>query len=452
MGKLFGTDGIRNRVNEYPVTDLIALKTGKALAVYCRSKTRNRRVRAVVARDPRTSGAMLESALIAGMLSMGMDVIPLGILPTPAAAQLVKTSNSDCAVVITASHNPACDNGIKIFDRQGFKLTKSAEDMLEKMILTDEIAYAHAPAGITGALLDGSDALAGYKKYAWQTIGTTSLEGMKIVVDCANGSACRAAPEIFRGLGAEVIAYNDRPDGKNINLNCGAVHPEAVSRLVAGHRADLALALDGDGDRVIFCDPSGNIIDGDAVIGMCVLAAQQRGTLRNNKCAVTVMSNLGFHKAMRSNNIEVITTDVGDQHVIDAMRQHDCQIGGEQSGHIIFLDHGTSGDGIVTALQVMKLIKESGKTLTELAEFMHPYPQKLLNLPVKRKIPLAEMHQTMRTVSNYNRSAAGEGRVMVRFSGTENKLRILAEAAEADEMEKILDQTVKAAMADLEEK
>lgn len=451
MKKLFGTDGIRNRVNEYPVTDLIALQTGKALAVYCRNQTR-RRGRAVVARDTRTSGAMLESALIAGMLSMDMDVIPLGILPTPGAAQLVKTSNSDCAVVITASHNPACDNGIKIFDQDGFKLTESVEVMLEKMILTEELAHAHAPAGITGALLDGSDALACYKKYASQTIGTTSFEGMKIVVDCANGSAYRAAPEIFRELGAEVIACNDLPDGKNINDNCGAVHPANISRLVTEHRADLALALDGDGDRVIFCDASGRIIDGDAIIGMNILAARQRGLLRNNKCAVTVMSNLGFHKAMRSNNIEVITTDVGDQHVIDAMRRHDCQIGGEQSGHIIFLDHGTSGDGIVSALQVMKLMKESGKTLTELADFMHPYPQKLLNLPVKRKLPLEEMTQTMRTVSNYNRSAAGEGRVMVRFSGTENKLRILAEASEADEMEKILDQTVKAAMADLEEK
>ena len=450
MGRLFGTDGIRGKANSYPITPENALLVGKAVAKYFSARSGSGKPRAVLGKDTRLSGYMLENAISAGLLSMGMDVLVVGPMPTPAVAHLVKSFAADCGIMITASHNPAEDNGIKIFDREGFKLSEAVSDELERMIFDGTLSSEQIANGSIGKARRIDDARGRYIEFAKSSIANASLAGLKMVLDCANGAAYSIAPAIFRELGAEVIVCGDRPDGVNINAGCGATCLEPLRKLTVEHHADLGVALDGDADRVIFCDAGGSVVDGDRIIGMVALESCRSGKLRNRQVVVTSMSNLGLIRAMKDAGIDVITTDVGDHLVIEAMREHRCSIGGEQSGHVIFMDYVTTGDGIITALHIMKLMREKSASLHDLADFMTPFPQKMLNLPVTEKKPLAEMASLQRELSAMRDTLGDRGRAVVRYSGTENKLRILCETEEADDLERYLDRLTAAAKHDLE--
>lgn len=449
MKKLFGTDGIRGKANTYPITAEMALLVGKATAhVFSQSRS-NKRMRVILGKDTRLSGYMLETALTSGLLSMGMDVLSVGPLPTPAVAHLTRSMDAGCGIMITASHNPAADNGIKIFAADGFKLPDDVELEIEKHILSGDLDSAHISGAAIGKAWRIEDARGRYIEFAKSSIRNQSLKGLKIVLDCANGAAYSIAPPIFRELGAEVIETAVKPDGANINADCGAMHPEHIGRLVREHGADAGIALDGDADRVIFCDAAGCEVNGDRIIGMIALDYKQRGVLSRNAVVVTSMSNLGLHRAMKANGIAVEVTDVGDRYVIERMRAGGFNIGGEQSGHIIFSDYATTGDGIISALHVLKLMVETKKPLAELADFMTVFPQKICSLPVKRKTPLAELPLLSGAIAAAAEELGDAGRTIVRYSGTENKIRILVEAEDEEAVVRWADRLCAAATQEL---
>ena len=436
MSKLFGTDGIRGKANEYPITPEVALRVGKAIAtVFMAGGKKNPRV--IIGKDTRLSGYMLESALTSGLVSMGMDVFGVGPLPTPAIAHLTHSMCADCGIMITASHNPSTDNGIKIFNADGYKLPDETENRIEAEVIAMEKATRANGGGQIGKAFRIEDARGRYIEFAKSTIRNQSLRGIKAVLDCANGAAYYIAPIIFKELGVDVIRTATSPDGFNINDKCGATCPQNIVRLVKEHNADIGISLDGDADRVIFCDNRGNIINGDRIIGLCALDYKQRGRLAGNAIAVTSMSNLGLVEAMKRADIRTEITPVGDRYVIERMRELELNLGGEQSGHLIFSDYATTGDGIISALHVLKVMKKKNATLHDLAYgFMEEYPQKLVNIPVRERVDLAQLPQ-LNTALSQARSALGDkGRVLVRYSGTENKIRILTEAQDAAVMEK----------------
>lgn len=449
MNILFGTDGIRGRANSYPITPENTLLVGKAVAKYFSSRSPGGKKRAVLGKDTRLSGYMLESAVSAGLLSMGMDVLLVGPMPTPAVAHLVKSFGADCGIMITASHNPACDNGIKIFDRNGFKLDDQACSELESMIFDETLSTSHIANHLIGKAKRIDDARGRYIEFAKSSIANHPLTGLKMVLDCANGAACAIAPSIFRELGAEVVVCGDTPDGININDSCGATSPGKLQELTVAHHADLGVALDGDADRVIFCDHHGDIVDGDRIIGMAALAGLRDGSLRKPQIVVTSMSNLALHRAMKDAGIDVITTDVGDHLVIEAMRKHQCSIGGEQSGHVIFMDYVTTGDGIITALHIMKLMQERNLPLRELADFMTPFPQKMVNLAVAEKIPLENLSRLQSELALMRQTLGSSGRAVVRYSGTERRLRILCETENPADLDLWLNRLVEAVENDM---
>ena len=431
MKKLFGTDGIRGRANSYPITPELALLVGKATAKVLGGASGHKRV--VLGKDTRISGYMLENAITSGLLSMGMDVLAVGPMPTPAVAHLTKSMGAVCGIMITASHNPACDNGIKIFAEDGFKLPDSVELEIEKEILGGKLAEDGVPGESIGKAYRIEDARGRYIEFAKGSIRNLSLRGLKLVLDCANGAAYSIAPPIFRELGAEVIETAVKPNGLNINDGCGALHPENMGELVRKYGADAGIALDGDADRVIFCDAEGNEVNGDRIIGMLALSFQREKKLASDTVVVTSMSNLGLSRAMKQAGIRVEFTDVGDRYVIERMRAGGFNVGGEQSGHIIFMDYATTGDGIISALHVLKLMKESGRPLAELAGFMTVFPQELHSFAVARKTPLEELSLLPAEIEACRAALGESGRTIVRYSGTENKIRILVEAeAEAD--------------------
>lgn len=432
MRELFGTDGIRGRANIYPITPEIALQVGKAVA-HVFGASGHGSARAVIGKDTRLSGYMLETALTSGLVSMGMDVFEIGPMPTPAIAHLTKSMNASCGIMITASHNPSDDNGIKIFDSDGFKLPDKTEIDIESHVLGGEITSAHISTKLLGKAYRIEDARGRYIEFAKSSIKNHNLKGLKIVLDCANGAAYWIAPFIFKELGVEVIKTGTEPDGFNINLKCGATHPETISKLVQQHKADLGIALDGDGDRVIFCDSEGSIVNGDRVIGMCALDFKERGRLAKDTIVVTSMSNLGLHATMKKAGIKVEVTEVGDRYIIEKMRKNGFNMGGEQSGHIIFMDYVTTGDGIITALHLLKLMMIKGKSLKQLSQFIEEYPQKLTSIKVKEKVPVENIPDLQNTIKCCEKTLGKNGRVIVRYSGTENKIRILIEAVkEAD--------------------
>lgn len=431
MKKLFGTDGIRGRANSYPITPELALLVGKATAKVLGGASGHKRV--VLGKDTRISGYMLENAITSGLLSMGMDVLAVGPMPTPAVAHLTKSMGAVCGIMITASHNPACDNGIKIFAEDGFKLPDSVELEIEKEILGGKLAEDGVPGESIGKAYRIEDARGRYIEFAKGSIRNLSLRGLKLVLDCANGAAYSIAPPIFRELGAEVIETAVKPNGLNINDGCGALHPENMGELVRKYGADAGIALDGDADRVIFCDAEGNEVNGDRIIGMLALSFQREKKLASDTVVVTSMSNLGLSRAMKQAGIRVEFTDVGDRYVIERMRAGGFNVGGEQSGHIIFMDYATTGDGIISALHVLKLMKESGRPLAELAGFMTVFPQELHSFAVARKTPLEELSLLPAEIEACRAALGESGRTIVRYSGTENKIRILVEAeVEAD--------------------
>lgn len=432
MKKLFGTDGIRGRANSYPITPELALLVGKATAKVLGGASGHQRV--VLGKDTRISGYMLENAITSGLLSMGMDVLAVGPMPTPAVAHLTKSMGAVCGIMITASHNPACDNGIKIFAEDGFKLPDAVELEIEKEILGGKLAEDGVPGEAIGKAFRIEDARGRYIEFAKGSIRNLSLRGLKLVLDCANGAAYSIAPPIFRELGAEVIETAVKPNGLNINDGCGALHPENMGELVRKYGADAGIALDGDADRVIFCDANGNEVNGDRIIGMLALSFQREKKLASDTVVVTSMSNLGLSRAMKQAGIRVEVTDVGDRYVIERMRAGGFNVGGEQSGHIIFMDYATTGDGIISALHVLKLMKESGKPLAELAGFMTVFPQKLHSFAVARKTPLEELSLLPAEIEACRAALGESGRTIVRYSGTENKIRILVEAEQSSDV------------------
>lgn len=434
MGKLFGTDGVRGKANVYPITPDMAMNIGRATASVLGAGARSG-LKAVVGKDTRLSGYMLESALTSGLLSIGMDVLEVGPMPTPAVAHLIKSMGAACGFMITASHNPAHDNGIKIFGGDGFKLPDAVEEKIENMVLNQDYSKINAPPEVIGRAARIDDARGRYIEFAKSSIRNHSLKGLRIVLDCANGAAYSIAPLIFRELGAEVIVTATAPNGLNINDQCGATCISHASGMVRAHRADVGISLDGDADRVIFCDAEGNEVNGDRIIGLCALDLMERGRLAGNTVVVTNMSNLGLHEAMNKAGVRVEETQVGDRYVLERMRQGNFNLGGEQSGHVIFMDYATTGDGIITALHVLKIMMARGKKLRELAAFMEEFPQVLKSIPVREKKPLPEVPALQNIIAECKAALNGTGRTVVRYSGTEPKIRVLVEARTREQVD-----------------
>ena len=391
--KLFGTDGIRGRVNEFPITAEVALRMGKAVASVLRSSGPNRN-RVLVGKDTRISGYMLETALTSGLVSMGMDVFLVGPLPTPAVAHLTKSMGTAAGIMITASHNPYEDNGMKIFGPDGYKLSDELEGLIERYILGEVPDAAPLPPAQIGKAHRIDDARGRYIEFAKQTADNVPLHGMKIVVDCGHGAAYFIAPLIFKELGAEVITTCNHPDGININKDCGALHPEHAGDLVRRHNADIGISFDGDADRVIFTDANGQVVGGDRILGLCAIGMKEQGKLKHDTLVATVMSNLGLIEAMKKHGIRTETTAVGDRNVIECIRQNGYSFGGENSGHLIFADYATTGDGILSALQVLRMMRERNATLAQLSSVFSEYPTRLNNMQVASKPALDTLTET----------------------------------------------------------
>jgi phosphoglucosamine mutase len=363
---------------------------------------------------------------------MGMDVFLVGPLPTPAVAHLTKSMGAAAGIMITASHNPYEDNGLKIFGPDGYKLTDELERLIERHILGDEPEPPPLPPRQIGKAHRIDDARGRYIEFAKHTADNVSLHGLKIVVDCGHGAAYFIAPLIFKELGAEVITTGTQPDGLNINAGCGALHPETAGELVRRHNADLGISFDGDADRVIFTDANGRVVSGDRILALCAIGLKEQGKLRKDTLVATIMSNLGLTEAMKQHGIKVVATAVGDRHVIECIRRNGYSFGGENSGHVIFADHATTGDGILSALQVLRMMRERGATLAQLATVMHEYPTELANMPVPAKPPLDSLPKLGKLMEQASREFGDEGRHLIRYSGTENKIRVLVEHRDAD--------------------
>jgi len=442
MKKLFGTDGIRGKVNTYPITPETFLHLGKAVASYYKSQHLDTRPLIVIGKDTRLSGYMLENALTSGILSMGMNILAVGPLPTPAIARLIKSYNGTCGIMITASHNNYINNGIKLFGPNGYKLSDNAELQIEKIVFDKTINKPHTNTAQIGKAYRIDDAKGRYIEFAKSSIKSQSLKGLKIVLDCANGAGYSVAPMIFKELGADIIKTSCEPDGFNINKNCGSMYPHNISNLIQLHRADVGICLDGDADRLVILDSKGAVISGDRVLAMCAMDYRDRGKLAKNTLITTVMSNIGLTKAMTEKGINVETTDVGDHFVIRRMREGGFNLGGEQCGHIIFMDYVTTGDGIISALHILSMIKRKQKNISELANCIEEYPQILKNISIEKKIPINEIPELQKTIKKCERIMGEDGRVLVRYSGTENVLRIMVEAKKhamaKDNIEKIV--------------
>jgi phosphoglucosamine mutase len=433
--KFFGTDGIRGRVNEFPITAEIALRVGKATAQALRSKGRSRN-RVLVGKDTRISGYMLETALTSGLVSMGMDVFLVGPLPTPAVAHLTKSMGASAGIMITASHNPYEDNGMKIFGPDGFKLSDSSEALIERLVLGEEPESAPLHPREIGKAQRIEDARGRYIEFAKQTADNISLHGLRIVVDCGHGAAYFIAPLIFKELGAEVITAGVQPDGLNINSGCGALHPEHAGELVRRHGADLGISFDGDADRVIFTDARGETVSGDRILALCAIGLKEQGKLRNDTLVATVMSNPGLKEAMRSHGIRMEATAVGDRNVIECIRSGGHSFGGESSGHVIFADHATTGDGIVSALQVLAALVWSEQSLVDYMGDLRLYPQVMINHPLVNHLDWKTHAGFQRVYQDVSRAIEGSGRVLIRPSGTEPVLRIMVESPDEAEAQK----------------
>ena len=422
---LFGTDGIRGTANRHPVTPETAFRLGRAAGHLLRGASP--RPRFVIGRDTRLSGPMLESALVAGLNSTGADALLAGVIPTPAVAYLVTELGADGGVVISASHNPAPDNGLKLFGGDGYKLPDETEERLEQLILTPEIDAIRPEGAGIGSVSAIPDACERYGRIAKASVPGMSLHGLRIAVDCANGASFRTTPAVLRELGANLAPFHADPDGMNINKDCGSTHPEEVARLVKETGAQLGLSHDGDADRLVLCDELGEIVDGDEILAITALDALRRGTLAGKTLVATVMSNFGLDDCLAAEGGRVLRTAVGDRYVVEAMREGNFSIGGEQSGHLIFRDHGTTGDGLLAALQVLRVITESGKPLSELRRVLKKYPQAQRNLRVREKPPLDSLPGVTHLVTATEAALAGKGRVLLRYSGTEPKVRLLIE-------------------------
>ncbi|MEA3358311.1 MAG: phosphoglucosamine mutase [Thermodesulfobacteriota bacterium] len=435
MGELFGTDGVRGVANEYPMTAEMALNIGRATA--CLFKRKGHTPRIIIGKDTRISGYMLENALVSGICSMGVNALLVGPLPTPGIAFATNSMRADAGIVISASHNPFQDNGIKIFSNEGFKLPDEKELEIEKLIFSNHMDTVHPSPRELGKAYRIEDARGRYIVFLKNTFPKEhTLEGTKVVLDCAYGATYRVAPDTFFELGANVISLFDKPNGENINDHCGSQHPETLMEEVVKGKADVGFAFDGDGDRCIAVDEKGAVLTGDQIMAICAKEMKKEGKLINNLLVSTVMSNIGLGIALKELGIENAITKVGDRYVLEEMQAKGAVIGGEDSGHVIFLEHHTTGDGLATALQVLSAMKKTQKPLSELAQVMKVFPQKLINVDVKTKPELSTIPEISRAIKGVEKQLADTGRVLVRYSGTQNMCRVMVEAPTSEETEK----------------
>jgi phosphoglucosamine mutase len=447
--KLFGTDGIRGVANEPPMTPEVALKVGAAVTWWASRGGRPARI--VVGKDTRLSGYLFETALAAGVCAQGGRVMLTGPLPTPAIAYIVQSMRADAGVVISASHNPYMDNGIKLFGADGFKLPDEAEAEIEALMEDPRLIHARKREGGVGRAQKIEDARGRYVTFVKSTFPRSlRLDGLRVVVDGAHGAAFRVAPAVFEELGATVTAIGIKPNGKNINDGVGALHPEHMARVVRDKGAHLGVALDGDADRLIVVDERGEVVDGDAIMAMVAARMSAEGTLAKNTVVATVMSNLGLERALAAHGAKLVRTAVGDRYVVEAMRAGGMNFGGEQSGHLLFLDHATTGDGLIAALQLVSILVRESAPMSELAaRAMERVPQVLVNVKLPARKDLAEMPQAQRAIRDAEKKLGKQGRVLVRWSGTEAKLRVMVEGPREDQIQRMADGIAEAARKDL---
>jgi phosphoglucosamine mutase len=452
--KLFGTDGIRGLANEFPMTAEIAMAVGKAVAHVLASNPTTivrgsipvglkplesskpvRRAKIVVGKDTRLSGYMLEQALASGICSMGADVILIGPLSTPGVAFVTQSMRADAGVMISASHNAFQDNGIKIFSADGYKLPDEIENEIERLVFSKDLEKVRPTGDLVGKAYRIDNVHGRYLVFLKSLFPKDlDLLGMRIVLDCANGAAYKVAPLVFEELGAEVIKSGVGPDGVNINEGCGALYPEAVSALVVKFRADIGISLDGDGDRCILSDENGEIVDGDQIIGLCAIEMAREKTLKHNTVVTTPMSNIGLELTLQEHGVSMVRAQVGDRYVVDTMRKNGLNLGGEQSGHVVFLDHATTGDGIVAALKVLEAMRRTGKRLSELKKAIKLFPQVREDVRVSRKEPLENYPGIGKAIANAQAILNDKGRVFVRYSGTEPLLRVMLEGEDLEQI------------------
>lgn len=430
--KLFGTDGIRGAANQYPMTPEIMVRLGRAIVGSLPDSGGKKSV--FIAKDTRLSGDMIENAIAAGVCSMNGDVFLAGVLPTPAVACLTASGGYDAGVVISASHNPFYDNGIKLFSRDGFKLSDEIETVIEDRVLHDNFKDNYLSSFDIGIIKRIDSPVEQYLSFLKNTLPSNySLKGFRIILDCANGATFQTAPKLFADLGAEIKILAASPDGKNINENCGSQHTKTLREKVLTDRAHLGFAFDGDGDRLIAVDDLGNEITGDQILAVCAKYLKETGGLKNNVAVSTVMSNVGLHETLRNLGIRHVVTDVGDRNVLKAMQENNSIIGGEDSGHMIFLDHHTSGDGIYTALRLTQVIQASSQKLSDLAKIMKTYPQVLLNVPIREKTDIFKIPEISDIIEKIEKKLGEQGRVLVRYSGTQPLCRVMVEGPDLDD-------------------
>jgi phosphoglucosamine mutase len=435
MGELFGTDGVRGVANEHPMTAEMALNIGRATA--CLFKRTGHTPRIIIGKDTRISGYMLENALVSGICSMGVNALLVGVLPTPGIAFATNSMRADAGIVISASHNPFQDNGIKVFSSEGFKLPDEKELEIENLIFSNNMHTLHPSANELGKAYRIEDARGRYIVFLKNSFPKEfTLEGTKVVMDCAHGATYKVAPETLFELGADVTTIYDEPNGENINANCGSQHPEALAEEVKKRGADAGFAFDGDGDRLIAVDETGTVLTGDQIMVVCAKTMKEEGKLPNNLLISTVMSNIGLGIALEELGIENAVTKVGDRYVLEEMLAKGAAIGGEESGHVIFLEHHTTGDGIITALQVLAAMKKQQRPLSKLAQIMKVFPQKLINVEVKSKPDLSTIPEINQVIKAVEAQLGTKGRVLVRYSGTQPMCRVMVEGPTNDETEK----------------
>ena len=443
--KIFGTDGVRGVANVEPVTAETALKLGRAAAhvitqLNPRTAAQETRPKIVLGKDTRLSGYMLENALVAGITSLGVDVLLIGPLPTPGVAYITRSLRADAGIMLSASHNPYEDNGIKFFRHDGYKLDDQIEEEIEQLVFTGGIDSIRPTAGKIGRAARIDDALGRYVEFAKASFPRRmSLEGMHVAVDVANGAAYKSTPCILRELGAEVFLAHNEPNGTNINAECGSMHPEEIQRMVKETGAHVGITHDGDADRALLCDENGALVDGDEIMAIAATDLLRSGRLQQRTLVATVMSNFGLDEALGAAGGKVMRTKVGDRYVIEEMLRGEMNLGGEQSGHIIFRDFSTTGDGIVSALQILRIMHETGQPLSELKKCLTKYPQAQRNLKVKAKPPIDELREVVKLRDEAERELAGRGRVLLRYSGTEPKIRLLIEGRELSQIDRQAD-------------
>jgi phosphoglucosamine mutase len=428
---LFGTDGVRGRANVPPMTAEMALALGQAVSHVFRRRGGERH-RIIIGKDTRLSGYLFENALVAGICSMGVDVLQVGPMPTPGMAFLTADMRCDAGVMISASHNPYQDNGIKFFSHDGYKLPDEIERRIEELIASGELASLRAPAEEVGRARRIDDAEGRYVVFVKKSFPLDlTLDGLRVVIDCSNGAAYKVGPTVLQELGAETFAIGVEPNGRNINDGCGSVHPETMMARVREVRADVGIALDGDGDRVLLADERGNLVDGDALLAAAARDLVERGALRGGAVVGTVMSNLGLERALDELGLRLVRTAVGDRYVVEEMRGRGYNLGGEQSGHLVFLDHNTTGDGLITALQILAIMRRKQTPLSELVRDIERFPQVLVNVRVAEKKPLETLAALQERRARIEAELGARGRVLIRYSGTESKARVMVEGDDA---------------------